>query len=292
VGDQRLLTAAVSPFVCGHTSAAEWQQLLGHARRRRQAGRIPADFEESYRLQQKAVTWDVLVDFDGTIAQDDPTDRLFERFADPYWRVLEEAWQRGRISSRECMQRQVELLRVSPEELDEQIANIRIDPSFRAFVEFCAAEGGDVRIVSDGLDRVVEGTLIRAGLAVPFFANRLEWQGEQRWRLRLPFARADCRSDAANCKCSHAQSLCSRPRVVVGDGRSDFCAATSADYVIARGPLVDHCRSTGKRHATFDSFAEVTKHLAAWLARKDDAAGRLSRPWAGEGVCARERRCA
>ncbi len=254
---------------------------------------IPADFEESPRLQQqKAVTWDVLVDFDGTIVQDDPTDRLFERFADPLWRVLEEAWQRGRISSRECMQRQVELLRVSPEELDNQIANIRIDPGFRTFLEFCEAEGGDVRVVSDGLDRMVEGTLTGAGLAVPFFANKLEWQGGERWRLRLPYMRADCRSDAANCKCSHAPQPHSRPRVVVGDGRSDFCAATSADYVIARGALVEHCRAAGKRHATFDNFEEVTMHLAAWLARKDAAAARSSRSWASEGAGARERSCA
>jgi 2,3-diketo-5-methylthio-1-phosphopentane phosphatase len=243
-------------------------------------------------LQQKAVTWDVLVDFDGTIAQDDPTDRLFERFADPFWRVLEEAWQHGQISSRECMQRQVELLRVSPAELDNQIANIQIDPGFRAFLEFCAAEGGDVRIVSDGLDRMVEGAMVRAGLAVPFFANKLEWQGGERWRLRLPYIRTECRSDAANCKCSHAPYPHSRPRVVVGDGRSDFCAATSADYVIARGALVDHCRAAGRCHATFDNFDEVTMHLAAWLAGKDAAAARSSQPWGDEGVCARERRCA
>ena len=33
--------------------------------------------------------WQVLIDFDGTVAPDDPTDRLLERFADPLWRVVE-----------------------------------------------------------------------------------------------------------------------------------------------------------------------------------------------------------
>ena len=59
---------------------------------------------------------------------DDPTDRLFERFADPIWRDIEDAWQAGRISSRECMRRQVALLRATPEELDEEIRNVRVHP--------------------------------------------------------------------------------------------------------------------------------------------------------------------
>ena len=125
---------------------------------------------------ERAPWCQVLVDFDGTIAPDDPTDRIFERFASPLWRVLEEAWQSGRISSRECMQRQVEMLRVSPEALDEEIGNIRIDVSFRAFLQFCRSRGAEVKIVSDGLDRVVEAALMRAGLNVPVFANKLEWQ--------------------------------------------------------------------------------------------------------------------
>src|SRR6516225_4218191 len=126
-------------------------------------------------------SWQVLVDFDGTIAPDDPTDRLLERFADPLWRVIEEQWQSGLISSRQCMQRQVDLLRVSPEALDAAIGTIRID----------------------------------------------------------------CRVSAANCKCSHGQRPHLRPRVVVGDGRSDFCMSLQADYVIAKGTLADFCRDSG-----------------------------------------------
>src|SRR6267378_3350450 len=99
--------------------------------------------------------WQVLVDFDGTVAPDDPTDRLLERFADPLWRVIETAWQSGQISSRECMRRQVELLRVTPEELDEEIRGVRIDPGFPRFLAYCRRQGADVKIVSDGFDRVV-----------------------------------------------------------------------------------------------------------------------------------------
>ena len=217
-----------------------------------------------WMLRQEHVSWNVLVDFDGTIAPDDPTDRILERFAEPSWRVLEQAWQAGRISSRECMHRQVDLLRVSPAMLGKQIDNIRIDPEFPAFVEFCKAAGAHVTIVSDGFDRVVRGALDRVGLSLPVCANKLEWQGGDRWRLALPYMRAGCRADAANCKCSHRPSQ-SELKVVVGDGRSDYCAALSADCVIAKGALADLCRQACKRHATFGDFYDVRMHLADWL---------------------------
>jgi 2-hydroxy-3-keto-5-methylthiopentenyl-1-phosphate phosphatase len=233
----------------------------------------------SRELSPSRGRWQVLVDFDGTIAPDDPTDRLLERFADPLWRVVERAWQSGQISSRECMQRQVELLRVTPQELDEQIRGVRIDTGFAPFLKFCRRRGADVKIVSDGFDRVVGTALRNAKLSVPFFANRLEWKGGDRWRLAFPHSRSDCRVSSANCKCAHAERL-SGPRVVIGDGRSDFCMSTRADYVIAKGTLADYCRSRGHPHATFTDFDDVTAHLAAWLETFDPAPVKAPRVYA------------
>jgi hypothetical protein len=48
--------------------------------------------------------------------------------------------------------------------------------------------GAEVKIVSDGFDRVVGATLSTAGLCVPFFANKLEWQNGDRWSLGFPHA--------------------------------------------------------------------------------------------------------
>jgi 2-hydroxy-3-keto-5-methylthiopentenyl-1-phosphate phosphatase len=170
----------------------------------------------------------------------------------------------------------VELLRATPEELDEQIRAVRIDPGFAPFLKFCRRRGADVKIVSDGFDLVVGAALRNARLAVPFFANSLEWQGGDRWRLAFPHAQDDCRVGSANCKCSHGERL-PGPRVVIGDGRSDFCMSARADYVIAKGTLADHCRSRGRPHATFTDFDQVTVHLAAWLATSDRALAKAPR---------------
>ncbi len=215
---------------------------------------------------KRTANWSVLVDFDGTVAPDDPTDRLLERFADPEWREVEAAWQGGEISSSECMARQVAMLRVTPAALDEYIRSVRIDPGFPAFLEFCRRRGAEVKIVSDGFDRVLGAALRRARLSVPFFANKLEWQGGDRWRLAFPYAYAECRVGSANCKCSHGQRPLPGPLVVIGDGRSDFCMSLRADYVLAKGTLADYCRARGHAHASFAGFDDVTARLSAWLA--------------------------
>jgi 2-hydroxy-3-keto-5-methylthiopentenyl-1-phosphate phosphatase len=209
----------------------------------------------------------VLVDFDGTIAPDDPTDRLFERFADPRWRNIEKQWQAGQISSRECMVHQVSLLRATPTELDREICKFRIDPSFPDFLHFCQSNSVEVKIVSDGFNRVVQAVLEIAKLAVPYFANNLEWLGGDRWRLGLPYSRTDCRVDGGNCKCSHGNLRPSISRVVIGDGRSDFCMSTRADLIIAKGPLLALCRDRSLACESFNDFGDVTAHLAAWLGK-------------------------
>jgi 2-hydroxy-3-keto-5-methylthiopentenyl-1-phosphate phosphatase len=228
----------------------------------RSVGRPPQGAPAATRLA-------ALLDFDGTVAPDDPTDRLLDRFARPEWRTIEAEWQAGRMTSRECMQRQVALLRATPDELDAVIRTIGIDAGFYDFLRLCRRRGVGVAIVSDGFDRVVGGVLERAGLSLPFFANTLEWQGANRWRLALPHARADCRSGAANCKCAHG------PRggdgcVVVGDGRSDFCMAVRARFVIAKGALAEFCHARGLAHASFRNFDDATCRLAEWLDRDAD----------------------
>jgi HAD superfamily phosphoserine phosphatase-like hydrolase len=205
-----------------------------------------------------------LVDFDGTVAPNDPTDRLLEQFADPAWRTIEAEWQAGQLNSRECMQRQAALLRATPRQLDAAIRTVEVDPGFHGFVALCRRRRVDVTIVSDGFDRVVRSVLRRARLTVPFFANALEWQGGDRWRLALPHRRLDCLTSAANCKCAHG--LWGEGRgIVIGDGRSDFCMASRAGYVIAKGGLADFCRARGLAHASFRNFDDATRRLAEWL---------------------------
>jgi len=212
----------------------------------------------------------VLLDFDGTISKVDTTDLLLERFAAPAWRDIEEEWKAGRIGSRECMVRQIDLVRASPSQMDAFIAAVDIDPAFPRFVQRFGGLGHTLMVLSDGLDRTIRTVLDRADVNLPYFANHLQWLGGDRWRLTFPHAKATCATLAGNCKCSFAEGRVAEGRqrqitIMVGDGRSDFCVAERADLVLARGSLREHCRSRDLPHYGFENFDEAAALLARWL---------------------------
>ena len=218
----------------------------------------------------------VFVDFDGTIAPVDTTDLLLERFADPAWQTIEEDWKAGRIGSRECLVRQIDLVRATPQELDDFVARIDIDPGFAGFIALCREQGHRVTVVSDGLDRTVGSVLQRHGFDLPFRANQLKYLGGDRWKLMFPHARSDCRALSGNCKGQFAEAAAGLVRIVVGDGRSDFCVAERADLVLAKSSLVRHCRSSNLPHFAFSIFDEATQLLAAWVEEQATGADRRS----------------
>jgi 2,3-diketo-5-methylthio-1-phosphopentane phosphatase len=216
----------------------------------------------------------VLLDFDGTISSVDTTDLLLERFADPAWHAIEDDWKAGRIGSRECMVRQIDLVRATPAEMDAFIATVEIDPGFPGFVDRFRGLGHTLTVLSDGLDRTIRTVLDRADMNLPYFANHLQWRGGDRWRLTFPHAKGTCSTLAGNCKCGFADG---RPReitIMVGDGRSDFCVAERADLVLAKGSLLQHCRENDLPHYGFETFDEATALLARWLDAHGEAAAR------------------
>ena len=135
-------------------------------------------------------------------------------------------------------------------------------------MELCRRWRLQVVVVSDGMDRVVRQVLQAAGLNLPFFANRLQWLGGERWRLDFPFARNDCAASLGNCKCSHGQQAGGGSiQIAVGDGRSDFCLAGRSHLVLAKGQLATHCRSQKIPHWPIADFSDAVTALAGWLAR-------------------------
>lgn len=215
----------------------------------------------------------VLLDFDGTVTRIDTVDRLLEHFALPEWMRIEEDWQSGRIGARECLQQQTALLRARPAALDKVIDSIPIDDGLAALVRRCRDLSADLFIVSDGYDRVIRRVLARAGLSIPFVSNVLLPAGQDRWTLRSPAARADCRVGAGHCKC--ARAVGAEKVVLIGDGRSDFCVAHAADFVIAKGALAQYCAERHLANATIGDLFEAADALESWIEQADPIAAPL-----------------
>lgn len=202
--------------------------------------------------------WQAIVDFDGTIASEDTTDRILERFADAGWEEIEAAWLAGEIGSRECMALQVGLLHVSADVLDTFVDSLELDRGFLAFADTCRRLGIALTVVSDGLDRTIRAMLNRIGMpGVPVIANHLEPVAGDRWRLTSPHAASDGSCASGTCKCRVAQADERVATILVGDGRSDFCIAERADIVFAKNGLIAHCRAAGIEHQPFSQLADA-----------------------------------
>jgi 2-hydroxy-3-keto-5-methylthiopentenyl-1-phosphate phosphatase len=191
-----------------------------------------------------------------------------DRFADPRWRQIEERWEQGIITARECMQSEAELISATPEEIEEFAARIRIDPYFALFVQACRRSGFVTRVVSDGFDLVVARVLRGAGLDLAFAANKLIWRGGRSWTLEPRAPRADCPQRMANCKCQ--QRIAGATHVMIGDGRSDFCIARHADLVLAKHRLAELCQRWNVPHVPIANFSEALGALKSWIATREN----------------------
>jgi len=204
----------------------------------------------------------IYCDFDGTIASEDVTDAILSRLADKEWLDWEAQWERGRITSKECMARQVALIQGGWGAIKTMLAEIRLDPSFPAFASWCSESGIPLMVVSDGLDRVIEYLLWRDEIPVDgIWANHLSGEGD---RLSLTFsAQADQTCESGVCKC-RVMSETSGPgmcRVVIGDGKSDYCWAQKADMVFAKSKLLEFCSTRGIQCHSFHDFSAIRQSL-------------------------------
>jgi len=201
----------------------------------------------------------VLIDFDGTICPYDVTDLLLSRFASKEWENVENDWLSGKIGARECLSRQIGMLRVSPSDLDAFLAGVAIDTFFPSFISLMRGENIPVAIVSDGLDYSIRHILRNYKLSdIQIFSNHLAYCGGRDWRLEFPYKNPAC--PAGNCKCRHFNALPKKGAVVyIGDGASDFCPAAKADIVFAKGKLADFCRKQRINHIEVKNFTDILK---------------------------------
>jgi 2,3-diketo-5-methylthio-1-phosphopentane phosphatase len=214
----------------------------------------------------------VFTDFDGTITQLDVTDEILAQLAHPSWQEVEQAWTRGLIGSRECLERQIALVDASAEELDALLDAVPVDPTFAAFYRFTRQRGIPLYVLSEGFDYWIERILKRAGVNGPvrngthMFSSALRLEG-RRLIPSFPHSAEPCEHGCATCKAALIRRLGKgkHPVIFVGDGLSDRFAVAEADVVFAKRQLLAYCREHGKACHRFDTFAEVEQGVVRLL---------------------------
>ncbi len=202
--------------------------------------------------------WMIFFDFDNTLTPFDVLDKVIERFAvDDRWKVFEQAWQSGKIGSRECLEGQLESVRVVRKTLSEYLAGVPVDPAFSRLLVLLKQKGIDFMIVSDSFTYLIQEILRHNGVVEPIkiYANRLRFQ-KDRLIPSFPFASKDC-ARCAHCKKRHVLKNKGKMTVYVGDGLSDICPAEQADLVFAKAALLDVFKNNKKPCVPFKNLANV-----------------------------------
>jgi 2-hydroxy-3-keto-5-methylthiopentenyl-1-phosphate phosphatase len=200
-------------------------------------------------------------DFDNTVTRGDVLDRVIERFSvGEAWREWEARWQEGRMSTVECLTRQVGDLRVTSDELFAFLAHVEIDPHFERIVAWASERATPLQVLSDNFKPLIEAILDRHGLGtVTVVANELAFDGD-RLEPRFPWRDPAC-PRCAHCKARHLRASAARPRIFVGDGLSDVCPSLIAEEVFAKDSLAE---TLSRRRIAFRGYKALDEVLA-WL---------------------------
>lgn len=209
---------------------------------------------------QKAV---LFVDFDNTISRGDVLDSVIETFSrTAQWKTWQADWRENRISTFECLQRQVGGLEVDKETLLDHVRRVTIDPDFVHLQQWAASTGTELVVVSDNFDVILRDILARHAIRLPpIFANALAFEG-RRVIPSFPYRNPAC-ARCAHCKAVHFARYPGYQTLYIGDGLSDTCPAMRADRVFAKDSLAAHLLAHGKPFTRFANLGDVVKHLSA-----------------------------
>lgn len=213
----------------------------------------------------------VVVDFDGTACRHDVAEHLLERFADPTWRELDEAWERGEIGSRQTIDSQAALLDADRDAMIAfAIEHCPIDPSFGPFVDWLASRDVPVVVASDGFGFYVEPVLDAHGIRdVTVLTNEQRWGSDGRPDGMAFVSGHPACVGCGTCKMQAVQRASEGGRgavAFVGEGPSDRFGALYADVTFAKDDLVGSCIEDGVPYLRWDDFDDVRRSLEA-LAR-------------------------
>jgi Haloacid Dehalogenase superfamily, subfamily IB, phosphoserine phosphatase-like/2,3-diketo-5-methylthio-1-phosphopentane phosphatase len=206
----------------------------------------------------------VLADFDGTACLHDVGVCLLNRFGDPDWTAIGEAYERGDRTYRELLTEENAMLKGTREEmLAFVLDHCPMDPTFAPFVSWLRERGLPLTMVSDGSSFHIEPMLAAAGLTdIPVITNDFVFGPDGRFAgLAFPNAHPVC-VGCGTCKMlAVTKAQAGGPVAFIGDGVSDRFAAQYADVVFAKRELPAICESVGVAYRPWTDFDDVRTSL-------------------------------
>ncbi len=206
----------------------------------------------------------VLCDFDGTVTPDEVIGRLYKRFATDECERLVERWVRGEITTPEEVLGCFATIHATQEEMEAELTHVRLDPAFANLVDYCRRQDCPLAIVSDGFQWYIEYILHRHGFqGLTIYANKISFEGGG-YHISFPwYDPATPRRGTSKPTIIRRYQEKGFKVIFVGDGLSDLEAVETADWVYARGKLLEYCRKHELQAIGFTDLADLLKRWEA-----------------------------
>lgn len=206
----------------------------------------------------------IVVDYDGTITEDDVLDRVAVEFAEePVMTEEAGALDDSPLTLHEVLEREYALVRAPERDIVAWVLeHAQIRRGFHELVDLAAERRWPLVVLSSGFHRLIDPVMSREGLGrLRVIANDVE-PDPAGWRVT--FVDDDmCEVCGEACKRRTLARLDPAHEVVyVGDGYSDRCAAQSADRVFARSGLARYLGQRGVAFERFETFDEIVAALS------------------------------
>ncbi len=200
----------------------------------------------------------VFCDFDGTITVDETLRDTFLFYLPDLTPMVLEDLDRGFVTLREALLQLVaELPSDLAPEIIERMQSAPLRAGFENFCHYLHEQGIPLVVISSGFEFYLETKLapwrpfIHAihGLKVDLSGEKMALQLEYEHPTEaLP-------------KAAVMEHYAAKKRIAIGDARSDFEMAETADRVFARDKLLKHMRDRGLAVTPFDTFDDIIADL-------------------------------
>jgi 2-hydroxy-3-keto-5-methylthiopentenyl-1-phosphate phosphatase len=202
----------------------------------------------------------IVVEFDGTITEDDTLVDMCRRHVPEVFEQVEDDLRAGRITLRECIRREFEAITGDHDEIVRlAVERSVVRAGFAEFVRAAEAAGDRVVVVSAGFREVIQPVLEREGVGhLELVANSVQF-GPERTEVRFLHGDGACDVCGEECKRAVVRELRDGYATVVyiGDGYSDRCTAMDADVRFARRGLARYLAGGGVEYGLFEDFTDI-----------------------------------
>jgi HAD superfamily phosphoserine phosphatase-like hydrolase len=204
----------------------------------------------------------IFADFDGTISEKDTLVFMATHLGGGPEMVaaIGRLIRSGQLSLREGIAAEMRSIRAPFSEAERLLrAQVRLDPHFKRFAEWCDEQGIPLTVLSAGFYQTIELFLTRAEFPrLEVLANELQPDEKRGWQCVFRDQSEWGHDKAVALRAARERG---QYTIFIGDGLSDRGAAAVADEVFAKHTLADYCRERGIRHHAYQTFADVLKPL-------------------------------